>query len=432
MSDDPLLPPAEHDPAAAKPKRGGFFIVERGMFHRACGLGLRPAVALLILARFTQGKGAISRASSNAIEKRTGIGRKAAREAIGALEKAGIVTRLGSATRPVHRLTRHLDLPDPRGAITETQGEAFKRAVIKGRAAAIDPLKAPKLNRNDAAIMANLERAGHVRRVGHGWEAIPREPGEPVWLPNELVDGVNGNPSPVELVRQTGDPMTLRLLVDLYTAHRLDEWHGVDPRIVWEKFDEVYRRELGAALVLAWKPSASGARWASWDNSITSPHKGDEKSPGEAVFARLGMLHRLGLLIFVPHVVDGDGAPVYPCSRSVGHPLELELGAAAATAAENLLYARSRGGREEPPDLDGSEILAVVPAHMARASLVGVARLTFRPKTAMTAAWLSELAATHAEWMARFESAALGETQGIAKAQTPEPDATSMVLKGIR
>lgn len=415
MNSDPPSPPAEPKPKAA---RGGFFIVERDMFHRACELGLRPAIALLILARFKQGKGATSKASSNAIEKYTGIGRKAAREAIGALEKAGIVTRSGPTTRPVHRLVGQLDLPDPRGAITAMQKEAFKRAVFNGRDAAMNPLKAPKLNRNDAAIMVNLERVGHVRRVGHGWETIPRDRGEPVWLPNELVDGVNGSDSPVEIIRQSGDPMMLRLLVDLYTAHRLDEWHGVDPRIVRGTFEEVYRRKVGAALVLAWTPTESRlACW--WGNTVTDPHKSNDPNPATRFYERLGWLEDMGLLTFVPHVVDGDGAPVYPCSRSVGHPLERELAAAAAEAAENILAARSRGGREEPEDLDGSEILAVVPAHMGPASLVGVARLTFRPKTAMTRAWLSELAATHADWMARFASTADGETQGIVKARTP-------------
>jgi len=414
MSNDPPAPSAEPKP---KPTRGGFFVVDREMFQKACALGLRPAIALLILARFKQGKGATSRASSNAIEKYTGIGRKAAREAIGALEKAGIVTRSGSATRPVHRLMGQLDLPDPRGAISERQQEAFTRVTRKSRDAALNPLKAPKLNRNDAAIMGNLERAGHVRRIGHGWEAVPRDRGEPVWLPNELIEGVNGNPSPVELIRQTGDPMMLRLLVDLYTVHRLDEWRGVDPRIVCGTFKEVYRRKVGAALVLAWTPEESFR--CGWQNTVTDLHKSNDQNPATRLYERIELLEDLGLLTFVPHVVDGDNAPVYPCSRSVGHPLELELGTAAVRAAENILDARSRGGREEPPDLDGSEIIAVVPAHMARASLVNIARLTFRPKTAMTRVWLSELAATHAEWMARFASTDLGETQGIAKARPP-------------
>ena len=404
------------DAARQKPKRGGFFIVDRGMFHKACALGLRPAIALLILARFTQGKSPISRASSNAIEKRTGIGRKAAREAIAALETAGIVTRSGTSTRPVHRITRHEDLPDPRGPITEAHQKAFARAALNGRVAAMNPLQAPKLSKVDAAIMGHLEKAGHVRRVGHRWEAVPRAPGEAVYLPNELVDGVPGRDSPVELIRQTGDPLTLRLLVDLYTAHRLDEWHGVDPRIVWHKFEEVYRREVGSVLVLGWK--ALGETWVSWNNTVTATHKGNDKAPADAIGARLRMLEKLGLLVFVPHVVDGDGAPVYPCSPSTGHPMEVELGAAAKNAALGVLDAWDPGCRSDAPDPEWDDIIAVVPPHMARASLVGVARLTFRPKTAMTAAWMAELAATHAAWMARFTALSLGETKGFAKVQS--------------
>lgn len=405
------------DAARQKPKRGGFFIVDRGMFHKACALGLRPAIALLILARFTQGKSPISRASSNAIEKRTGIGRKAAREAIAALETAGIVTRSGTPTRPVHRITRHEDLPDPRGPITEAHQKAFARAALNGRVAAMNPLQAPKLSKVDAAIMGHLEKAGHVRRVGLRWEPVPRAPGEPVYLPNELVDGIGENPSPVELIRQTGDPLTLRLLVDLYTAHRLDEWHGVDPRIVWHKFEEVYRREVGSVLVLGWK--APGSPWVDMSIAIVKPHLVADEPEAREFFPRLRMIQRLGLLVFVPHVVDGDAAPVYPCSLSTGHPMEVELGAAAREAARNIVNSRDPGSRSNEPDPeDVADIIAVVPLHMKRASLVGVARLTFRPKTAMTAAWMAELAATHAAWMERFKSASLGETKGIAKAQS--------------
>ena len=398
--------------ARPKPKRGGFFIVDRGMFHKACALGLRPAIALLILARFTQGKSPVSRASSNAIEKRTGIGRKAAREAIAALETAGIVTRSGTPTRPVHRITRHEDTPDPRGAITEAHRAAFDRAERNRKVAVMNPLKAPKLSKSDAAVMGQLHKAGHVRLIGHGYEAVPRAPGEPVYLPNELVDGIDGAPSPVELIRQTGDPMTLRLLVDLYTAHRLDEWHGVDPRIVWQKFEEVYRREVGSVLVLGWK--APGAPWVDKSTAIVKPHLVADEPAARECFQRLAMLQRLGLLVFVPHVVDGDGAPVYPCSLSTGHAMEVELGAAAREAAIGIAEAWESDDVDDP---NWDDIIAVVPAHMTRASLVGVARLIFRPKTAMTAAWMAELAATHAAWMERFKPASLGETKGIAKAQ---------------
>ena len=407
MSTTPPIPIA----AAPKPKRGGFFIVDRGMFHKACALGLRPAIALLILARFTQGKSPISRASSNAIEKRTGIGRKAAREAIAALETAGIVTRSGTPTRPVHRITRHEDLPDPRGPITEAHRKAFAHATLNSKGAAMNPLKAPALSRATAAIMGHLEKVGHVRRVGLRWEEIPRAPGEAVYLPNELVDGIGENPSPVELIRQTGDAMTLRLLVDLYTAHRLDEWHGVDPRIVWQKFEEVCRVEVGSVLVLGWNAPKP---WVGWANTITPPHKTIGANHQDAFFARIRTLQDLGLLVFVPHVVDGDGAPVYPCSLSAGHPLEVELGKAAVGAAFGALSSWDPGSKREDPTAS-ADILAVVPPHMARASLVGVARLTFRPKTAMTAAWLAELAATHAAWMAQFKAVALGDTKGFAK-----------------
>lgn len=395
--------------AEAKSKRGNFFVIEQEMFHKACALGLRPAVAFLVLARYTGRTGVTSRASSNAIEKYTGIGRGAARDAIAALESAGIVRRSGSRTRPIHKFTRLLDLPDPRGAVTDAQRAAFEHAESNDRAAAQKPLTAPpSLRPAEASRLAKLEASGHVRRVDGRWTEIPRPPGEPVWLPNELIDGVGGRDSPLELIRQTGDALTLRLLIDLYTAHRLDEWHGVDPRIIRGTFDEVYRYEAGPALVLGWTPRAARlCCW--WGNSVTDPHRGTDNL-GDALWSRVGTLEQLGLLIFVPHVEDGDHAPLYPCSPAAGHRLEIELAGAAQCAATQIL--ETRGRPRTPP----TAILAVVPGHMQRAAMVGVARLTFRPKTAATATWLAQLAATHADWMARFASVSSGETKGIAKA----------------
>jgi hypothetical protein len=58
-------------------------------------------------------------------------------------------------------------------------------------------------------------------------------------LPNTLVDGAAGEISPLELVRQTQDAMTLRLLIDLYHAQNLCEDGGVSRQSVWKKYDRI-------------------------------------------------------------------------------------------------------------------------------------------------------------------------------------------------
>lgn len=386
-----------------KKKRGGFFVLEKQVFHNACDQGLQSAIALLVLSRFSNRKGDLTRASANAIEKYTGIGRSRAHEAIKRLEDKGIVRRLGSRTRPRYSIATAESLPDPRGTLEDRQIAALERAV-----------KGEKLTRSEQSLLTNMERAGWVRHVGAKYEAIPRDSSDPLWLPNELVDGIPDAPAPVERVRQTGDVLTLRLFVDLYSAHRLDEWHGVNPELLWLQYDEVFRQPVGSVILLAWEPSRPGGLHARRKSEITSSQTDGSQEGDKLLFERIDTLGRLGLLQFVPHVVDGGGAVVYPCPQTLsradderGLPIEREVGAAARAAAGKLLPF-------ERGSLPCGAIVAVVPRHMGTATLIGIARLTFRPKTAMTAAWLSDLSKNCARWIQTFEDRD-GGTGAIAK-----------------
>lgn len=362
-------------------------MLDQGIFHKACGLGMRPAVALLVLTRFTGRNGTTTRASAHAIEQRTGIGRKAAADAIEALVRAGIVTRSGSMTRPKYTIAQVVDTRLP---LSPNQAAALARA-----------LRGEKLSRSDNALMGNVVLAGHALRRDQRWEEVPPPDREPVWLPNALVDGIDGRESPVELVRQTGDAMALRLLVDLYATHRLDEWGGINPKVVREEFREVFRHAVGTVFVLAFEPQRKAADW----NSITEPHRAPPPETGRNLWERLNILQRFGLVHFVPHVLDGDGATAYPCSAAVGESDERELGVAARHAAEALILdvgdPASRAAFGDHFHKPGT-VVVVVPRHMERASVVGIGRLKFRARTRANTAWLTNLTEISAKWLPIF------------------------------
>lgn len=365
--------------------RGGFFVLDRTTFHHACKLGVRPAVALMILARFTGRSGVFTRASAHAIEQRTGIGRKAAREAIETLARSGIIERLGTDARPRYALQRI----ETRPPLPAHHAAALARA-----------LRGEKLTRSESAIMQHVEAAGYARRCGR-WEAVEAPESEPVWLPNALVDGIEGRESPAELLRQSGDVMALRLLVDLYTVHRLDEWGGINRRVIRESYREVSRVEAGTVFVLALETEQRLAEWC----DVTRPHESPPPDAGRALWERVHLLERLGLVSFVPHVLDGDGAVVYPCPIEGGESMECATGEAARKAAAVLLRRHAANAEGYLVALT-APVLVVVPRHMARARVEGVARLAFRPKTRATAAWLSETAETCARWQQVFETTA--------------------------
>jgi hypothetical protein len=231
--------------------------------------------------------------------------------------------------------------------------------------------------------------------------------------------------------------MALRLLVDLYEWHRLDEWCGVDPSTLRERYKEQFRHAVGPVFVLASTPETLET-WV--EKTATKPHVSmvDGKADARAFWPRLRVLQDCRLVRFVPHVIDGDGAVVYPCPSSTvgtnrrGEPAETRIGEAAFRAAERILGPGTEEHTEffdvfmeEGPDLRGRPaedgVAFIVPRHMEKASVIGIARLTFRPKTQATARWLSELAQTAEHWEGKFnEAAEHGRTVGIVGAQTAD------------
>lgn len=71
--------------------------------------------------------------------------------------------------------------------------------------------------------------------------------GTPIWLPNALVDGAAGEVPPVARIRQTQNPMALRLLVELYREQNLREDSGVKPSVIWSEDGIQHRRYVRQA-----------------------------------------------------------------------------------------------------------------------------------------------------------------------------------------
>ena len=110
----------------------------------------------------------------------------------------------------------------------------------------------------------------------------------------------------------------------------------------------------------------------------------------------------LGLVQWVPHLVESD-APGAQIVHPVGlrwpteKTLENELGQDAHAAASTMLTDGQRGWAA-----DEGLWLVPVPAHMANVHLVGIARLTYRPHTSVTAAWYAELQEKGGEYLRRY------------------------------
>jgi hypothetical protein len=272
---------------------GNFFAIDARVWPLACALGLNAAVSYLVLATGTCKKNRQTTWSVNAVEAHTGISRLKAKKAIAHLGEFGLIG-------PVERR-----VPGPPGP-----------QYLLARAHESAP-----------AIAALWEKEGRQ-------SPSRSELAEPawIWLPKTLVTGVDGETPPVELLRQTSDVMKLRLLVELYGDQHLRVEGGVRRDVVCE----IHRRhDLGArGEFRVWGFNAQPEMKGWWHRSA-APHRRAQGGPEEAddLWARLGALRKLGLLEFVPHLVEGldnDAEILHVYGMGDTDSLEDQLGRARA------------------------------------------------------------------------------------------------------
>lgn len=309
-----------------KSERGGFFAVDRRIWPRVVSLGLNPSVAYLVLARGSGGDNRTTSWSTNAIENYTGIGRVRALEAIGALIKAELVTRLRGGSRPQYYIKAD-DSPDP-GWIW------LPNALIDGAAGERPPVERIRQSHNLGALRLLIEMYGAHDLVGEGG------------IPWRVPVGIRQD----------------------FARTRLGEWGQY---VIW-----------GFA-----RGNKATWRTSSLVHPHLGP-KGTPEETIQPFWAALDVLERAGLLQFIPHLVDADGQDG-EVIHSLANPLEASLAEAAILMAAQRagmdMLPESRHGQ-----IKGGEIDLVVPVEtmLSAVQVIGIGRLRYRPKTSATAAWL--------------------------------------------
>jgi hypothetical protein len=331
--------------------RGEFFAVDRRAWAKACDLGINAEVSYLVLAR---GSGADNRTTSwsaEAINDRTALPWRKAKETIAALIKEGLVRQDAGGKRPRYHL-----LP-PKPTTSKPQ-----------------------------------------------W----------IWIPNALVDGVGGATAPIERCRQSGriSDAALRLLVDLYDAQALMEYGGVHWRQIRERFARSQVAERGEYVIWGFERETKEVFMSA---PFLQPHIKDkeQKASCKTFFDALKILELTGLVEFVEHIIDCDdaerGEVLHPYAAYLnGEAAEQEIGEAAHAAAESML-AEWRRESIERGSMDHGHLLPAK-RHMPDVQMVGILRLRYRARTAATTVWLDNK--NWAEWAAKYAILA-GEPVGI-------------------
>jgi hypothetical protein len=407
---------------------GGFFAVDRRSWAKACSFGMNTAVAYLVLARGTARDNCTTAWSVQAIEKYTNISRGRAQQALELLVKSGLVEVLRESTRPKYRLRPAHEVPGCEGypppALDDLEGKLFEQlrsgeTWVPGKGG-----KAWGYN-NPRTIAEKLVRKGWAREgVNNHFAPIifdVEAAAQPdwIWLPNELVTSAAGEVSPVELVRQVQDVMTLCLLIDLYHAQNLRDDGGISRGIIRRKYERFEAGRQAQFTVWGFRYKTGSVVWIGptlchWREKLTKQEIANGDNAGIDYFRREGQLADIGLIEWVPTLVEGEGLEgeiIHPYGMAKSESLEDRLGWAAHEAARSMLTARQREWATE------QELwLAPVPRHIANVQMIGIARLRYRPKTRKTAAWWADRQVKGEGFLRRYEALAAPELATAARA----------------
>jgi hypothetical protein len=235
------------------------------------------------------------------------------------------------------------------------------------------------------AAITRLQSAGLVDLDDDSPLTRPRyslaKEGDLIWLPNALVDGVGNEIAPVTKMRESQDPMLLRLLIELYGEQNLREDGGISPKVIWQAYDRELMADRRSFKVWQFTLRVRQAAWG----TVTSPHRQDGEHPGGELWRRFTVLEQLGLIEWVPYLFEGpDGEPLHALHLG-GNDLERELYRACTAAAERRLndWQLERAESSNSP-------LVPVSAHMEQVTMIGIVRLRYRPDTRLTAAWWAD------------------------------------------
>jgi hypothetical protein len=402
-------------PPSARTSSGEFFVVDARTFIAACRLGLNPAIAYLVICR-----GAGSRPTSawsiDAIERHTGISRPKAKSAVAALIQSGLITLKRSGTKPLYGIV----------APHEWQASSFSAddlIVLK----LIDEKK--RLQRRthiDTAM--DLARRGfliseYYLRFSRKHDAFFSEEPQSVWLPNAIVDGAADETPPLALLRQMQDVRRLRLFVALYDANNLPNDGGVSRALLYEERALKKISQHGPLTIWGFNSRRLFSTNSSPLFDIFRTGERDEKGADKGwpeFWSALESLTDCGLVNFVPHVFESERPEAemmhaYPTEPGAGEPWEHGVADAAHSAACACLEPEY----QEWADRDGFFLLPL-PSHISNVAVIGIARLKYRPKTRMTAAWFAMSKGRSEAWQRRYESILHGQNSdtGGQKAAT--------------
>lgn len=207
---------------------------------------------------------------------------------------------------------------------------------------------------------------------------------EPIFLPVAIVTGLVAEASLLRRVREAGDGLLLRMLVDLYGLIALDATHGIPIENLRQVPPPEYPArkvlELGVHAVWAVRVENRKSARGDWVN----PHK-TSAGQFEDFWSRLGILEGIGAIWYEPWIFDSDeldAEPLFPVDFGEKHRRSdedanvNELSAQMMAAAEAII-----GERVGITERYSEDMLVVLARHRRAPAIRGVGRLRVEADT---------------------------------------------------
>jgi hypothetical protein len=237
------------------------------------------------------------------------------------------------------------------------------------------------------------------------------------WMPNELITGVGDEVTVLERVRQTADPMLLRLLVDLYSKANIAEDGGVSSEVVFQSFSKKPVAKHKQFNVFGFSVEHLSAYQ---ENPIVSPHVDPSLSRDERCglfFGRVTALEDLGAIYFIPTVFESEtGEVLFPLVDPFTQFEVMPL----TKAAEAMLP------EEYAAVFYEFDYVIPIPRHLGLATVMGVVVLRYRQQTNLTKAGYAATKERVEKWSTLFG----GSKPAISRVNQGYIKDTSRVIQG--
>ncbi len=201
----------------------------------------------------------------------------------------------------------------------------------------------------------------------------------------------------MERVRQTGDVLCLRLLIDFYFINSPVDDGGIPRDCVFQAYERKDISETGNMIVYGFDRNELTCYL---DHPVVKPHVLHRKSEQcEAFFERLNTLIDLGLISFVPFLVeseDNDSEFIHPLIDPYTGDCEL-----VERARDQAMEMLGDGYQYEAENFD---YVVPVVLHRKNNTVAGIGFLKYRPKTSLTAAGYANIQELYKHWLEIYES----------------------------